>query len=149
MILTTINDSHRYESLNPLFKELFDYVKTHDLLNAPLGRIEIDGDRLFINNSLAKALSKDEQVLEMHRRYIDVHILLAGSETVGWKPLADIKNITKDYDAEGDYMLSDDRPTAYVDMTPGDVLIVWPEDPHAPVIGTGEIRKLIGKVLVE
>ena len=94
-------------------------------------------------------MAKDAQVLEMHRRYIDVHILLAGSETVGRKPLADIKNITKDYDAEGDYMLSDDRPTAYVDMTPGDVLIVWPEDPHAPVIGNGEIRKLIGKVLVE
>ena len=85
----------------------------------------------------------------MHRRYIDVHILLEGSETVGWKPLAEIKNITKDYDAEGDYMLSDDTPTAYVDMKPGNVLIVWPEDPHAPVIGNGEIRKLIGKVLIE
>ena len=149
MILTTINDSERYESLHPLFKALFDYVKTHDLLNAPLGRIEIDGDRLFINNSLAQAMAKDAQVLEMHRRYIDVHILLAGSETVGWKPLADIKNITKDYDAEGDYMLSDDSPTAYIDMTPGDVLIVWTEDPHAPIIGNGEIRKLIGKVIVE
>ena len=149
MILTTLNDSERYEALHPLFKALFHYVKTHDLLNEPTGRIEIDGDRLFINNSLAKAVAKEDQVLEMHRRYIDVHILLEGSETVGWKPLAEIKNITKDYDAEGDYMLSDDRPTAYVDMTPGDVLIVWPEDPHAPVIGNGEIRKLIGKVLVE
>ena len=42
-----------------------------------------------------------------------------------------------------------DHSRIAVDMAPGDVLIVWPEDPHAPVIGNGEIRKLIGKVLVE
>lgn len=149
MILTTLNDCERYASLNPLFKALFDYVKTHDLLNAPLGRIEIDGDRLFINNSLATAVKKENQVLEMHRRYIDVHFLLEGSETVGWKPLASLNNISKEYDEEGDFALSDDAPTTYVDMKPGDVLIVWPEDPHAPIIGDGQIRKLIGKVIVE
>ena len=31
-------------------------------------------------------------------------------------------------------------------MQPGEFAIVYPEDPHAPVIGEGKIRKLIGKV---
>ena len=56
MILTTLNDSQRIEPLHPLFKTLFDYVKQHNLLDAPLGRIEIDGDNLFINNSLAEGV---------------------------------------------------------------------------------------------
>ncbi|MGM9802838.1 MAG: YhcH/YjgK/YiaL family protein [Muribaculaceae bacterium] len=148
MILTTLADSPRIEALHPLFKTLFDYVKTHDVLNAPLGRIEIDGDNLFINNSHADAVERSKQVLEMHRSYIDVHILLEGNETVGWKALDDIEHITKPYDAEADCALSDDEPTTYVDMLPGQVLIVYPEDPHAPIIGTGKIRKLIGKVRI-
>lgn len=148
MILTTLNDSERIEPLHPLFKTLFDYVKSHNLLEAPLGRIEVDGDNVFINNSLAEGVERDAQVLEIHRKYIDVHILLQGNETIGWKPLSAIERITKPYDEEGDCELSDDRPTAFVDMLPGQVLVVYPEDPHAPVIGKGKIRKLIGKVRV-
>ena len=148
MILTTLNDSQRIEALHPLFKTLFDYVKSHNLLDEPPGRITIDGDNLFINNSLAQGVARDAQVLEIHRQYIDVHILLEGNETIGWKPLGEINHISKPYDEAGDCELSDDRPTAFIDMLPGHVLVVYPEDPHAPVICNGKIRKLIGKVRV-
>ena len=40
MILAKLTDSSRYENLHPLFKQLFDYVKSNDLLNTDLGRIE-------------------------------------------------------------------------------------------------------------
>ena len=146
MILTTLNDSQRIEALHPLFKTLFDYVKSHNLLDEPPGRITIDGDNLFINNSLAQGVARDAQVLEIHRQYIDVHIMLEGRERIGWKSLSDIVNITKVYDAEADCALSDDTPTSFVDLLPGQMCIVWPEDPHAPVIGSGKIRKAIAKV---
>ena len=51
MIVSRLENSSRIESLHPLFKQLFDYVKTHDLLNAPLGRIELDGDNLFLSST--------------------------------------------------------------------------------------------------
>ena len=41
MIVSNLQNSARVESLHPLFKQLFDYVKANDLLNAPLGRIEL------------------------------------------------------------------------------------------------------------
>ena len=47
MIVSNLQNSQRVEGLHPLFKTLFDYVKTHDLFHAELGRIEIDGDNLF------------------------------------------------------------------------------------------------------
>ena len=50
MIISNLQNSGRIESLHPLFKKLFDYVKTHDLLHTPCGRIELEGDKLFINN---------------------------------------------------------------------------------------------------
>ena len=67
MIVSRLENSSRIESLHPLFKQLFDYVKTHDLLNAPLGRIELDGDNLFINNVNPECVPADKQVLETVR----------------------------------------------------------------------------------
>ncbi len=148
MLLTTIQDSKRIECLHPLFTRLFDYVKTHDLLNMPTGRIELDGDNLFINNAEPQCVSAEEQVLEVHRAYIDVHILLQGEETVGWKPLADCTNETKAYDEESECALYTEPASTYFTMKPGQCLIVWPEDPHAPIIGSGKIRKAIAKVKI-
>lgn len=149
MIISNLQNSSRVESLHPLFKKLFDYVKTHDLLHTECGRIELDGDNLFINNSNPTCVTADHQVLEVHRDYIDVHILLEGQETVGWKALEDLTQETKAYEKEGDCALYADRPTTYVTLQPGQFLIVYPEDPHAPIIGEGKIRKLIGKVKVD
>lgn len=146
MIITTLRDANRYQSLHPLFAQLFDYVGSHDLLNTPLGRITVDGDRLYINNVNPQCVAAEEQKLEVHRNYIDVHILLEGHERIGWKPLDECKDLVQPYDAAGDCALYADRPTAYADLLPGHVCIVWPEDAHAPVVGSGKIRKLIAKV---
>ena len=129
-----------------MFKQLFDYVKTHDLLHTECGRIELAGDDLFINNVNPTCVSASDQVLEVHRDYIDVHILLEGKERIGWKALEDVTDLKQAYQKEGDCALYSDTPTSFVDLLPGQFLIVFPEDPHAPVIGEGKIRKLIGKV---
>ena len=148
MIVSNLENSQRIEELHSLFKTLFDYVKTHDLLHADLGRIEIEGDSLFINNVNPECVDADKQVLELHRDYIDVHILLEGAERIGWKALEDLQHETKAYASEGDCALYSDTPTTYVDLLPGQFAIVYPEDPHAPVIGAGKIRKLIAKVKI-
>lgn len=148
MILSTLQDCGRFEVLHPLFKKAFDYVKSHNLLDAPLGRIEVEGDALFINNSNPECVKVEKQVLEVHRKYIDIHVLLEGEETVGWKPLSDCRNETKPYNEDEDCALYDEQAATYFKMQPGQILIVWPEDAHAPVIGEGKIRKLIIKVKI-
>ena len=83
MIVSDIRESARIESLHPLFKTVFDYVKSHDLLNEPCGRIELDGDRLFINNVNPECVAAEHQVLEVHHQYIDILTL---KEDVGVVP---------------------------------------------------------------
>lgn len=146
MIVSDLRNSQRIELLHPLFKRLFEYVKTHDLLHAELGRIELQGDELFINNVNPTCISSDKQVLEAHQVYIDVHILLEGVETIGWKSIDNVEHEVNPYDKEGDCVLYSDSPTAFVTLYPGQFMIVFPEDPHAPIIGEGKIRKLIAKV---
>lgn len=146
MQIGKLNQSCRIETIHPLFKELFDFVKSHDFNNYPLGKVEVCGDDIFIMNSDVDGTPAQKQPLEMHRKYIDVHILLDGNERIGWKPIEEIERYTREYDADSDCALSDDAPRFYVDLNPGEFCVVFPEDAHAPAIGEGKIRKLIGKV---
>ena len=149
MILSHISDSQRYESLHPLFKQVFDYIKTHDLLNAPAERVVLDGDTLFINVCDAKLLSAEAQKLEVHQKYIDIHFPLSGEEIVGWKHLSNVGTSEAPFDVENDFALYAEAPSTYYTVLPGEFYIVYPEDAHAPIIGEGVLRKLIVKVLLD
>ena len=146
MIISDLKASKRTEQLHPLFKAAFDYIKSHDLLAMPLGRIELDGDRLFINNVESELVEKDNQIIEVHRRYIDIHVPLDGEETIGWKPLADLSVVDKAYDDEADFTTFAESASAYLTLKPGQFLVAWPEDGHAPIIGRGRLRKAIVKI---
>lgn len=148
MILTNLAHTKEVERLHPDLKTLFDYVRTHDLLSAPTGRIELRGEEVFINNVNPQCVSVEEQPLEGHRAYIDVHILLQGEETIGWLNLADAHELKTPYNEADDFLLYADRPQNYIRLLPGQCLLAWPEDLHAPVIGQGRIRKLIGKIKI-
>lgn len=149
MIIGTLSQSSRYEGLHPAFKQVFDYIKAHDLLNAPLERIVLDGDKLFINNVEATLVPQATQPLEAHRAYLDIHVILAGEERFGYKALEQCGAPRAEFDVENDYYLFDEPATSYSDLQAGDFAIVYPEDAHAPLIGEGKVRKLIVKALVD
>lgn len=86
MIIANITDREHYYSLHPKMKQLWDYILTHDLANSPTGRINIDGDRLFVNVDDSEMSPKEECPLEVHRRYIDVQIPLTHQRPWGGKP---------------------------------------------------------------
>lgn len=146
MIISTLKDSARVELLHPALKTLFDYVKSHDLLSVAPGRIELDGDRLFINNMATLGEPKEKRPIELHKKYIDVHILLEGKETIGWEQFDTPREEISAYSEEKDIALYTNNCTTYVDLLPGQFAIIYPEDPHAPMIGEGPIRKLIAKI---
>lgn len=148
MIIGDIKYSSRYENLHPSFKKAFEVAKNTDWFATELGKKEIDGEKLFIINSNPECLSKENQVLEYHKKYLDIHILLEGEETIGWKSLDDCQNEKKAFDTTDDYGLFNDTPTTYVKLQPSQFAIVYPEDAHAPIIGEGKIRKLVIKIMV-
>lgn len=147
MILADLRDSARYESLHPLFKQLFEYVKNHDLSTVPAERIVLQGDALYINVADATLKSAQEQKLEVHRRYIDVHFPLSGAEICGWTALNQLRvESDSPFNIEDDYALYSQPADTYFTIQPGQFYIVYPEDAHAPIIGEGMLRKLIAKV---
>ncbi len=148
MILSDLQHTERIEQLHPLFKEVFDYVKSHDLLHAECGKIELRGKDLFLNIANPTLIPQEEQVLELHRKYIDIQIVLEGKERMGWRAIDEVKEVIQEYNPEKDCAMYSDRPTTYVDVEPGQFTIFFPEDPHAPIIGNGKVKKVIAKVKI-
>lgn len=150
MIYGKITDSHRYEHLNMRFERLFKFVRENDLSKFATQRIVLDGDNLFINMAEPELKRADEQKLEVHREYTDVHFPLTGPETCG---ITHISDLTKESDApfnvEEDFALYSEKAHTYFTAYPGDFYIVFPEDAHAPIIGEGKIKKAIAKVRVD
>lgn len=149
MILGSLHNSERLEKIYPTFKKVFSFVKTHNCAALPAGRIEIDGVKVFINVDDAMLRKEEEQMLEVHRKYIDIHFPITDDEIVGWR---DVASITVDsispFDTEKDYAFYPQRAKTYFTVHPGDFYVMFPEDAHAPIIGVGHLRKLVAKVMV-
>ena len=64
MIVSNLQNSQRVEKLHPLFKQLFDYVKSHDLLHEELGTIRLDGDNLIVNNIYPECIPEGQRMMD-------------------------------------------------------------------------------------
>lgn len=147
MIHAPLDQSARYEGLHPLFKAAFDYLKSHDLSRLAPQTITIQGEEIYGSLMELASNPQDEQPLEAHDRHIDIQLLLAGEERIGWSPRSRCQEITVPYDMEKDILFFGERPTSFVDLVPGEFVILYPEDAHAPMIGSGDqIKKIIIKV---
>ncbi|MCR9013339.1 YhcH/YjgK/YiaL family protein [Gabonibacter chumensis] len=146
MIIDKLLNSSCVEDLNPYFKAVFDYIKTHDMTDMPLGRIDIAGEDAYIKVDEVDGKEKEEAFLERHESYIDIQLPLLGEEIYGWKAKEDLREIKKAYDVEGDFMFYQDRPSFYFPLQAGEFVIFFPEDAHAPCIGSGKIKKIVAKI---
>ena len=146
MVLDSLCNSAKYEGLHPAFKAAFEFVKNTDFSNMEPGKIEIDGSNLFVNNAQITGKSADEAKMETHRDYIDIQIPLTQAETMGWIPESELKEPMGEYNAEKDITFFKDKATAFINVTPGQFAIFFPEDGHQPGIAEGTYRKLIVKV---
>ena len=83
MIIDTIDNLGKYVALNPLFADVVDFLKCHDLNTMEAGKYPIKEKDLFLNLQMAKGRSQEAAVLETHVEMIDIQIPLSGDETFG------------------------------------------------------------------
>ena len=148
MILDSIENGGRYFALHPLFKSLFDYLRTTDIASLEEGRHDILGDRLYVNVANGELRKAEDAPLEAHNRYIDVQVVIEGEEHFGWSERRNCTTPRQEFDTERDIIFFDDTPQTIYKVCEGEFTILYPEDAHAPLIGEGRVRKLIFKVLI-
>lgn len=146
MIIDTLENLGFYAGINPLLKDVIEFLKANDLNALEEGKYPIKGDDLFLNLTTAKGKTAEEAVMETHKVMLDIQIPLSGPETYGYIPLAklpdieynEVKDITKYPEVQAE---------SFVTCQPGEFAIFFPQDGHAPCISKEEsIKKAIFKV---
>lgn len=149
MIFDTFVNVSRYTPLHQGFKKAIDFLLREDLQELPTGTYQIDGDNVFAIVAKESGRQKENAELETHEKYIDIQLVLAGVDTMGWKTKLSCTHPTDGYDAEEDIEFFKDEPDVWFATTPGFFAIFFPEDAHLPLISSGQIHKVVVKIAVE
>lgn len=142
MILEHIDHIHRHAGLNPLFEEAFSFLASRPILTP--GRHDVGSNGLFLFASEGEAPGGTR--MEAHRHHLDLHFTLEGTDHFGWRPLSLCGKPDAPFNEEQDVWHFADPPSVIIPNHAGQVIIVWPEDVHAPLISASTFRKLVIKV---
>ena len=119
MILDSLKSFERYITLHERFGKVYEFIKSHDLHSLEDGKHVIEEDNIWCTVSTSEA--REDAPLEVHDSFIDIHIVLEGTEMK-------------------------ESPEAYISYSGDNFVICFPQDSHAPLLGSGTVRKAVFKV---
>ena len=153
MIFSSLQDWPNLKGfLPPAFERALAFARRSDLLELENGTYPIDGEDIFAMLQEQALKPDEERKFELHRRYIDIQLLLEGREKQLYAPpLPPGAAMLEDRLADLDYAFCP-RPQFYnaVVLRPGDFTVYFPGELHspncAPEQGGGSIRKIVFKI---
>ena len=152
MIVDTLAQSARYRGISFLLDK--GLLAMGRLVAAPPadGKQELGLPGLTASLSPYETGDPGEKLFEAHRRFIDIQVVLAGSETLYWASLSSLE-MREEYSEEKDIAFYEGRAGLAVPLEPGWFTVLFPADAHkpgclAPGAGPAPVRKLVIKVAV-
>lgn len=145
MILDYLENKEHYDKMNPQFSKAMAFALS--LQEKPVGRYE-EGDYFVLIQEM-ETVPLDTKRYELHKKYLDVHITLAGEETIEYEDIRFLSPL-EEYNPEKDiqYMKGTGCPVV---VKEGMFCLVLPHDGHK----TGccsktpdKLRKMVVKIPV-
>ena len=151
MILGDLTKDNGNFGLPKVIAEVCDYLKGLDLNGLELGRHDVSSD-IFMNVVEFETAEAGSKKAELHHRYLDVQLLISGSELiefgVGNPNLDDYET----YQEEDDYQLTTQtiENKNSVSLKPKMFAVFFPYEAHKPGCNVGEqsvkVKKLVVKI---
>ncbi len=118
----------------------------------PDGETPVRGRDLYLRVLTYDTVQRQEAILEAHRAYADIQVVLAGAERIAVWP-ADALRERVPYDAALDvvYFVPPERDQVLVTLEPGFAAVFFPRDAHMPQLSSGvpgPVKKAVLKVSV-
>ena len=143
------SDDIQGAALHPVIIEIIQKVKEQTIENTEVGSYPLEDESVyFIVDD--KTELREKRRSEIHHKYLDVQLILEGTETFGYSdyPLLSIED---DYLAEKDIAFSNDvKDEQFVTLEAGEFIIFTPKQPHRPLVAVDDkpaaVKKLIIKV---
>uniref|UniRef100_UPI0025BB19B5 YhcH/YjgK/YiaL family protein n=1 Tax=Fusobacterium sp. TaxID=68766 RepID=UPI0025BB19B5 len=126
-----------------------DSIVNKDYENKAIGRNEIEKDDVFFN--VQEIITKDIEgsFFETHKKYIDIQIVIEGSENYGILLSDKDLEIVEPFNFEKDFTLFNKKPETIITLTPEDFIIFFTDEPHMPglkVLEKKAIKKVVYKI---
>ncbi len=146
MVIDTLENLDKYASLNPLFAQAIEFLKSNDLQAMEIGKTELQGKDLVVNIQQTAPKAKEQAKLETHNLFIDIQIPLSGTEIMGYTPTKDCLPADAVYNPEKDITFYEGAAESYIALHPGMFAIFFPQDGHAPGITPVGVKKVVVKI---
>ncbi|MDO9630094.1 MAG: YhcH/YjgK/YiaL family protein [Acholeplasmataceae bacterium] len=147
MIVDHLDNLDQCTFLNPNISMVVAYIKHTDLLNLPQGKTVILDDEIFVLRETYQPRELSECFFEGHLKYLDIQIVLKGSEYIGYSnkqnkgiTITEVYNLDKDIEK---YQVTD---FTRVHLYEGIFALLTPDDLHMPKLKK-ENNEIIEKIV--
>lgn len=149
MIIDNLKNSALYTSVHPGFAEAFAFLEKAVAEDLPVGRYEIDGDRVFAMVQAYESKPSEAGVYEGHENYIDVQFIISGVECIEFMDISKAA-VKTPYDPSKDAAFFENSPlSGKAVFEAGEYGIFFPHDIHKPGRIYGEAPCAVKKVVVK
>ena len=150
MIADKLEYLYKY-SFIPNIKLVWDFIKSQDLQELPVGHYEIRGKELYAFVECYSPQELKDDIFAIHEHYGDIHIILLGRERMLYCFQGDIQspaNINKEGDVK--FFKVNEKSVNTLDLNEGQFAFFPPFSPHKPSLKVHKdnsiVRKLVFKV---
>ena len=132
MIFTNINDKLQNSSLAKDIQFCIDYAEKNreKILSLENGSYDVGYNRIKMNVGKYFTKKENDKFWESHKRYLDVQIMIDGSERVAINNIRNMRQ--KSFDSERDLVILEGNKLFDIVIENGDVLVFFPNDVHKP-----------------
>lgn len=146
MIFDSLENIDNYRSFPPIYRALQELRKLEGTF--PASTIVYEEGILFANPVTLTSKPESECIFEAHRRYLDLHYIVEGTEGIA---TADVKTlqVQTPYDESGDIGFYQGDSDGLYYLKPGQFMICWPSDAHKVAVMAeipAPIRKIVFKI---
>lgn len=149
MITGNVNHLEFIPYLPAKLRAAIDYVKRHINDETPLGKHDIEGNEVFVIVSNDVTEPRQARRAEYHAKYLDIQILLRGTEAQCYSTLPADKPDTDRLEEKDIAFLPSGQHEKQVVLQAGDFVVYFPGEVHTPLCAVGEpanIRKAVIKI---
>ena len=153
MIFARLNGGETYSAYPAAVQKVIDYLKNTDVMELPLGRHTIDGDRIFLNIMDMTTRGFEGSHPEIHQKYADLFYWPEGGEKIGVSAYTGREAICETHPENDISFLESAEDESFLIAKEGFFAVFFPWDAHRPSLMLGQepatSRKCVFKISME
>jgi len=149
MIMDQLSNASLYDGVHPRLKKGFNFLLDNDLQALPVGKYEIEDDKVFVMIQEYETKLIEDCRLESHYLYTDIQYVIKGEERMVYTNKEETELV--EAQQENDVMFLKGEGNHLI-VKEGSFAVFMPQDAHMPGVCVNQpqvVKKAVVKVLCD